>query len=142
VAADARGATGRDLLLTARGDSPDEPAQGGSIINLSSVVALMGLEAAPHYSSAKGGILAFSRAVARDVASRVIRMNATCPGYCDTLATEPMLPLIRMAVLARTPLSRTGEPDAVAATALILPCRDGSCVTGQWRSPNGRLPMG
>ena len=102
----------------------------------------MGLEAAPHYSSAKGGILAFSRAVARDVASRGIRMNAICPGYSDTLMTEPMSPLIRMAVLARRPIRRTGEPGAVAATAVVLACSDGSYFTGQWRSPNGRLPMG
>ena len=54
--------------------------KGASIINLSSVDTLMGLEAAQHYSPAKGGILAFSRAVARDVASRGIRMNAICPG--------------------------------------------------------------
>src|SRR6266545_4389170 len=70
----------------------------GAIINLSSVAALMGLEAAPHYAAAKGGILAFTRAVARDVASRGIRVNAICPGYIDTPMTEPMSPLIRAAV--------------------------------------------
>jgi NAD(P)-dependent dehydrogenase (short-subunit alcohol dehydrogenase family) len=60
----------------------------GAIINMSSVAALMGLEAAPHYSAAKGGILALTRAVAREVASRGIRVNAICPGYIDTPMTR------------------------------------------------------
>jgi 3-oxoacyl-[acyl-carrier protein] reductase len=114
----------------------------GAIINLSSVAALMGLEAAPHYAAAKGGILAFTRAVARDVASRGIRVNAICPGYVDTPMTEPMSPLIRAAVIARTPLGRTGDPREVAATALFLACDDSSFFTGQWLSPNGGLFIG
>jgi len=111
----------------------------GAIVNLSSVAALTGLESVPHYSAAKGGILAFTRAVARDVASRGIRVNAICPGYIDTPMTERMSPLIRAAVIARTPLRRTGEPHEVAATALFLASDDSSFFTGQWLSPNGGL---
>ncbi len=118
------------------------PRNRGSIVNLSSVAALMGLEASPHYSAAKGGMLAFTRAVARDVASRGIRVNAICPGYIDTPMTEPMSPLVRAAVLSRTPLGRTGEPREVAATALFLACDDSSFFTGQWLSPNGGLFIG
>jgi 3-oxoacyl-[acyl-carrier protein] reductase len=114
----------------------------GAIINLSSVAALAGLEAVPHYSAAKGGILAFTRAVAKDVASRGIRVNAICPGYIDTPMTEPMSPLIRAAVIARTPLGRTGDPREVAATALFLASDDSSFFTGQWLSPNGGLFIG
>jgi 3-oxoacyl-[acyl-carrier protein] reductase len=61
----------------------------GSIINLSSVAALSGADTLPHYSAAKGGILAFTRAVAREVASRNIRVNAICPGFIDTPMTQP-----------------------------------------------------
>ncbi len=111
----------------------------GAIVNLSSVAALTGLEVVPHYSAAKGAILAFTRAVARDVASRGIRVNAICPGYIDTPMTERMSPLIRAAVIARTPLRRTGEPHEVAATALFLASDDSSFFTGQWLSPNGGL---
>jgi len=60
----------------------------GAIVNLSSVAALMGLDTVPHYSAAKGGILALTRAVAREVASRGIRVNAICPGYIDTPMTR------------------------------------------------------
>jgi len=113
--------------------------RGGAIINLSSVAALTGLEMAPHYSAAKGGILAFTRAVARDVATHGIRVNAICPGYIDTPMTERMSPLVRAAVIARTPLGRTGEPRDVATTALFLASDDSAFFTGQWLSPNGGL---
>jgi 3-oxoacyl-[acyl-carrier protein] reductase len=114
----------------------------GAIVNLSSVAALTGLEVVPHYSAAKGAILGFTRAVAKDVASRGIRVNAICPGYIDTPMTERMSPLIRTAVIARTPLRRTGEPHEVAATALFLVSDDSSFFTGQWLSPNGGLFIG
>ena len=114
----------------------------GAIVNLSSVAALTGLEVVPHYSAAKGAVLAFTRAVAKDAASRGIRVNAICPGYIDTPMTERMSPLIRTAVIARTPLRRTGEPHEVAATALFLASDDSSFFTGQWLSPNGGLFVG
>jgi len=115
------------------------PKNRGVIVNISSVAALTGLEIVPHYSAAKGAILAFTRAVARDAASHGIRVNAICPGYIDTPMTERMSPLVRAAVIARTPLHRTGEPHEVAATALFLASDDSSFFTGQWLSPNGGL---
>jgi 3-oxoacyl-[acyl-carrier protein] reductase len=114
----------------------------GVIINMSSVAALMGLDGVPHYSAAKGGILAFTRAVAREVGSRGIRVNAICPGYIDTPMTQPMSPLVRTAIVARTPLGRWAEPREVAATALFLASDDSSFFTGQWLSPNGGLFIG
>ena len=114
----------------------------GAIVNVSSVAALTGLELVPHYSAAKGGILGFTRAVAREVASRGIRVNAICPGYIDTPMTQPMSPLMRAAARSRTPLGRSGEPSEVAATALFLASDDSSFFTGQWLSPNGGLFIG
>src|SRR5256712_7692875 len=84
----------------------------GAIINLSSVAALMGLEAAPHYAAAKGGILAFTRAVAREVASRGIRVNAIAPGFIDTPMTQPMSPLMPPAAPSRTPPGPCADPRA------------------------------
>jgi len=110
----------------------------GAIINLSSVAA-WGIEAVPHYSAAKAGILGFTRAVAREVASRKIRVNAICPGYIDTPMTQPMSDLMRKAVVARTPLGRYALPNEVAQTALFLASDDSSFFTGQWLSPNGGL---
>ena len=110
----------------------------GAIINMSSVAA-WGIEAVPHYSAAKAGILGFTRAVAREVASRKIRVNAICPGYIDTPMTQPMSDLMRKAVVARTPLGRYALPNEVAQTALFLASGDSSFFTGQWLSPNGGL---
>lgn len=114
----------------------------GAIINMSSVAALMGLEASPHYSAAKGGILAFTRALAQEVASRGIRVNAICPGYIDTPMTQPISPLMQKVILSRTPMKRMGEPAEIASTALFLASDDGSYFTGQWLSPNGGLFIG
>jgi NAD(P)-dependent dehydrogenase (short-subunit alcohol dehydrogenase family) len=112
------------------------------IINMSSVAALMGLESVPHYSAAKGGILSFTRAVAREVGSRGIRVNAICPGFIDTPMTAGMSPLLKMAVVSRTPLGRWAEPREVATVALFLASDDSGFVTGQWLSPNGGLFTG
>jgi 3-oxoacyl-[acyl-carrier protein] reductase len=114
----------------------------GAIINLSSVAALMGLDTAPHYSAAKGGILALTRAVAREVAGRNIRVNAICPGYIDTPMTAPIPELLRRAILGRTPMGRVGEPREIAATALFLASDESSFFTGQYLSPNGGLFIG
>ena len=113
----------------------------GAIVNISSVAA-WGLETVPHYSAAKGGILAFTRAVAREVGSRGIRVNAICPGYIDTPMTAPMSDMVRTAIKARTPLGRTAEPREVALTALFLASDDSAFYTGQWLSPNGGLFIG
>jgi 3-oxoacyl-[acyl-carrier protein] reductase len=114
----------------------------GVIINLSSVAGLTGLESVPHYSAAKAGILGFTRAVAREVGSRKIRVNAICPGFIDTPMTQPMSDLMRKAVIGRTPLGRYAEPGEVAQTALFLASDDSSFFTGQWLSPNGGLFIG
>ena len=114
----------------------------GAIVNVSSVAALMGLESVPHYSAAKGGILAFTRAVAREVAARGIRVNAICPGYIDTPMTAGISPLMRAALLSRIPQGRTGTPEDVAAVALFLASDESAYVTGQWLSPNGGLFTG
>jgi 3-oxoacyl-[acyl-carrier protein] reductase len=114
----------------------------GAIINMSSVAALMGLDATPHYSAAKGGILAFTRALAREVASRGIRVNAICPGSIDTPMTAPISPLMQRVILSRTPMNRMGAPEEIASTALFLASDDGSYFTGQWLSPNGGLHIG
>ncbi|MGH7326267.1 MAG: SDR family oxidoreductase [Candidatus Rokuibacteriota bacterium] len=114
----------------------------GVIINMSSVAGLTGLEVAPHYSAAKGGILAFTRAVAREVGSRNIRVNAICPGFIDTPMTAHVGAPRRTLIARQAPLGRWGEPREIAATALFLASDDAAFFTGQWLSPNGGLFIG
>jgi 3-oxoacyl-[acyl-carrier protein] reductase len=111
----------------------------GAIVNVSSVAGLMGIEVAPHYGAAKAGILGFTRSVAREVASRGIRVNAICPGWIDTPILDPLPPMVRMLAERQTPLGRLGTPEEVAAVALFLASDEASFVTGQWLSPNGGL---
>jgi 3-oxoacyl-[acyl-carrier protein] reductase len=109
----------------------------GVIVNVSSTAALAGLPDAPHYSAAKAGILGFTRAVARDVASRGIRVNAVAPGFTETPMTERISPRIREASLASIPLGRWALAQEIAAAVLFLASDDASYVTGQCLSPNG-----
>jgi 3-oxoacyl-[acyl-carrier protein] reductase len=115
-----------------------------AIVNMSSAAALGGLEYAPHYSAAKGAILSFTRAVAKEVGSRNIRVNAICPGWIDTpmIAGQVESPLLKRAMLSRVPMERSGQPREVATTALFLASDDSSYFTGQWLSPNGGLFIG
>lgn len=109
----------------------------GVIINMASVAALAGLDISSHYSAAKGGILSFTRAVAQEVGSQNIRVNAICPGFINTEFNEPLSPKLKATYLGRTPLGRSAEAHEVATTALFLACDDSTFFTGQWLSPNG-----
>ena len=111
----------------------------GAIVNISSVAGLMGLEMAPHYAAAKAGILGFTRSVAREVASRGIRVNAICPGFIDTPLLEPLPPVVRLIAERQTPLGRIGKPEEIAAAAAFLASDEAGFITGQWLSPNGGL---
>jgi len=111
----------------------------GAIVNTSSVAGLTGLAGIPHYSAAKAGILGFTKAVAQEVGSRGIRVNAICPGYIDTPMTADIPAVLKMMAVAQTPLGRTGTPEEIAATALYLASDESSFTTGQWVSPNGGL---
>ena len=115
--------------------------RGGSIVNMSSVAGLQGLGGVPHYSAAKAGILGFTRAVAQEVGSRGIRVNAICPGFIETPMTDAVSPVLRMLAIGQTPLGRIGTPREVAQTALFLASDESSFITGQWLSPNGGLIM-
>ncbi len=117
------------------------PRGEGAIVNLSSIAGLSGLEAVPHYCTAKAAILGFTRALALELGSLNIRVNAICPGFIDTPMTGPISEPIRFQLVARTPLARWGTPEEVAAVALFLASDESSFTTGQWISPNGGLVM-
>ncbi len=115
--------------------------RGGTIINMSSIAGLGGLENVPHYCAAKAGILGFTRAVAREVGSQNIRVNAICPGFIDTAMTSQLNDVMKGMITAQTPLARWGTADDVAGAAVFLASEDSSFLTGQWISPNGGILM-
>ncbi len=115
------------------------PQLSGSIINMGSIMGTAGgLGSA--YCAAKGGILGFSRALAREVVTRGIRVNALAPGFIDTELTAP-IEGARPFIEAATPMGRFGEPDDVAWAAVYLASDEARFVTGQVLSPNGGYYM-
>jgi 3-oxoacyl-[acyl-carrier protein] reductase len=112
----------------------------GSIVNMSSISGLSGF-GSTHYCASKAGVLGFTRGLAREVASRGIRVNAVCPGVIDTRMSRAAPPAFAAAAVAGTPLGRMGTPREVAAAVLHLASDESAYTTGQWLSPNGGFVM-
>ncbi len=114
---------------------------GGRIINIGSIMGSASLPGAPDYCAAKGGILAFTRATAREAASYGVLANAIAPGFVDTPLLDPLDEASRQVIEMQTPLGRMGQPAEIAAAAVFLAGPDSSFVTGQTISPNGGIYM-
>ena len=112
----------------------------GSIINMGSVLGTNGGPSSPHYSAAKGGILAYTRALARELASRNIRVNAIAPGYIDTDMTNN-LGYVKDLIKSQTPMKKFGVAEDIAWAAVYLASDEAKFMTGQTISPNGGFVM-
>jgi 3-oxoacyl-[acyl-carrier protein] reductase len=113
---------------------------GGSIINLGSIMGTSGGGGAAHYCAAKAGVHGLTRALAREVVTRGIRVNAIAPGWIATDMTAP-LGDVRALIEAQTPMGRFGDVDDVAWCAVYLASDEAKFVTGQVLSPNGGWHM-
>ena len=113
------------------------PKQSGRIVNLGSIAGTTGLAFASDYCAAKGGIISFTKSVAREVVSLGILVNCIAPGFIDTPMTAPIEPDMRKQIEAITPIGRFGEPSDIANAALFLACDDSKFMVGQVISPNG-----
>lgn len=115
------------------------PVGRGVIVNMASICGLIGCAGAPHYAAAKAGILGFTRAVAKDVTRRGIRVNAVAPGYIDTPFLDVQTPAFRAAQALATPIGRLGTPAEVAAAVVFLASDEAGFFVGETLSPNGGL---
>lgn len=116
------------------------PQLSGAIINMASILGTSGMAGAAAYAAAKAGILGFTRAMARELVSRKIRVNAIAPGWIETdflRFMNEMKPLIA----AQTPMGRLGDTDDVAWAAVYLASDEAKFMTGQVISPNGGWTM-
>jgi len=121
---------------------PMSKARKGRIISISSVVGETGNPGQSNYAAAKAGIGGFTRALAREVASRNITVNAVAPGFIDTDMTRALNDEQRAAITQQIPLNRLGQPQDVANAVAFLASDEAGYITGLTLQVNGGMYMG
>lgn len=115
--------------------------KGGSIINMTSVIGLAGNIGQANYAASKAGIIGFTKSIAKEFASRNVRVNAIAPGFIETDMTANLPETIRENALKNIPLSRLGQAEEVAKVALFLASDLSSYVTGEVIRVDGGMAM-
>lgn len=116
-------------------------ARRGRIINIASVVAVMGNAGQANYAATKAGMIGFSKSLAREIGSRGITVNVVAPGFIDTDMTKELPEENRAAMLGQVPLGRLGESDDIANAVLFLASEGGAYITGETLHVNGGMVM-
>lgn len=116
-------------------------AKKGKIINISSVVGLTGNAGQINYAASKGGMIALTKALALEVASRQIQVNCIAPGFIETRMTEVLTEAQKESILSKIPLGRMGSPEDIANAALYLASDLSNYITGQVLTVDGGMVM-
>ncbi len=116
-------------------------ARWGRIVNISSVVGRAGNAGQANYAASKGGLVALSKSLAEEVASRGITVNCVAPGFIETAMTEKLNDQQRDTILASVPAGRMGTPQEIAAAVLFLASLEAAYVTGATLHVNGGMDM-
>ena len=116
-------------------------ARWGRIVNLSSVVGLLGNAGQANYAASKAGIIGFTKSVAREVAGRGITANAVAPGYVETELTGSLPESIKEQILGQVPVGRFGELEEVAEVVAFLASDSAAYITGQTIAVDGGMVM-
>ncbi len=116
-------------------------ARTGRIINISSVIGLIGNAGQSNYAASKAGLIGFTQSCAKELAGRGITVNAIAPGFIETDMTSELKPEVRDAILKQIPLGSFGQSDDIAGAALYLAGSAGRYVTGQVLTVDGGMVM-
>ena len=116
-------------------------ARWGRIVNISSVVGATGNPGQANYAASKGGMVAMSKAIAYEVASRGITVNCVAPGFIETAMTDKLTDEQKAAILTQVPAGRMGAPGEIAAAVLYLASPEAAYVTGTTLHVNGGMAM-
>jgi 3-oxoacyl-[acyl-carrier protein] reductase len=120
---------------------PMTKQRGGRIVNITSVVGLMGNAGQSNYAASKAGLVGFTKSLAKELGGRGVTANAIAPGFITTDMTSGLSDEIKQASLKEIPLGRFGEPQAIAHAVLFLASEFGAYVTGQVLAVDGGLAM-
>jgi len=115
--------------------------RSGRIVNISSVIGLMGNAGQANYAASKAGLIGFSKSVAKEFASRGITCNVVCPGFIETDMTKDLSEELKKKLLERIPLQRLGQPDDVAGVVEFLCSPAAGYITGQIITVDGGMVM-
>jgi 3-oxoacyl-[acyl-carrier protein] reductase len=113
----------------------------GRIVNISSVSGQAGQAGQTNYSASKAGLIGFTKALAREVASRQITVNAVAPGYIPTSLTNDLPEDLKNSILGATPVGRMGKPEEIAAAVAFLASEEAAYITGQVLAVDGGMAM-
>ena len=115
--------------------------RAGKIINISSVSGILGNAGQSNYSASKAGVIGLTKAVARELASRGINVNAVAPGFVETEMTEVLSDSVKEGLLAQIPLGRTGQAEDIAKAVAFLASPAADYITGQVLSVDGGMAI-